>query len=172
MPKKIDPELRERAVRMVREHQQDYRTYDEPFWRHEGLAGSAISHLGPFQEFHDHSGPGGRPAAIFGFASAARLDSGLTTTQMGDQFLTQLNRLLGPRAAHARTVHVLDWSQEIFTEPREPRERTSVAFGSPAYHEPIHGGIHWASTETAHAFAGHLEEAVRSGRQAAAAIRR
>lgn len=24
MPKKIDPELRERAVRMVREHQQDY----------------------------------------------------------------------------------------------------------------------------------------------------
>jgi len=25
MPKKNDPELRERAVRMVREHQQDYR---------------------------------------------------------------------------------------------------------------------------------------------------
>ena len=44
--------------------------YDADFWHPLGLAGAAISYAGPFREFHDHSGPEGSPAAIFGFAPA------------------------------------------------------------------------------------------------------
>src|SRR5699024_12435442 len=45
--------------------------FDTAFWREQGLPGSAISHIGPFREFHDHSGPHAAPAAIFGFAQGA-----------------------------------------------------------------------------------------------------
>ena len=45
--------------------------YPEPFWRRQGLAGAAISHVGPLRELHDMSGPDGVPAALFGFAPLA-----------------------------------------------------------------------------------------------------
>src|SRR5699024_7705917 len=45
--------------------------YPEPFWREQGLSGLVISHQGPFREIHDHSGPLGTPAALFGFAPSA-----------------------------------------------------------------------------------------------------
>ncbi|MDO3398169.1 FAD-dependent oxidoreductase, partial [Nocardioides sp. SOB44] len=47
--------------------------YDTPFWRDAGLAGAGARRLGPVQELHDMSGPGGVPAAIFGFAPSALL---------------------------------------------------------------------------------------------------
>lgn len=45
--------------------------FETSFWRTDGLAGAAISYVGPFREVHDHSGPDGSPAALFGFAAAA-----------------------------------------------------------------------------------------------------
>src|SRR5699024_2905428 len=48
--------------------------YDASVWHATGLAGSAISYRGPFQEFHDHSGPDASgTAAIFGFARSITL---------------------------------------------------------------------------------------------------
>ena len=40
--------------------------YDTPFWREQGLCGSARSSVGPMGESHDVSTPGGH-AALFGF---------------------------------------------------------------------------------------------------------
>ncbi|SNR40590.1 flavin monoamine oxidase family protein [Blastococcus mobilis] len=144
--------------------------YDRSFWRDAGLAGSAMSHLGPFRELHDHSGPGGSPAALFGFALAAHFD-GAPPEQIAAAFGRQLTRLFGPDAGDPRSIHVLDWSRELHTSPRAPSPDASTAtYGHPLFHQPVAGRIHWAATETAPDYAGHIEGAIRAGTQAARSI--
>lgn len=141
--------------------------YDTAFWRSSGLAGSAISHVGPFRELHDHSGPDGVGGALFGFAPADQLDS-LTLEQVGRSFTEQLGRLFGPQAAVPRAVHVTDWSRESFTSPREGSPlATTGSYGHPLFQQAVRGRLHWATTETATAYAGHLEGALRAGRAVA-----
>jgi len=144
--------------------------YDAAFWRHAGLAGAALSHLGPFREMHDHSGPDASPAAIFGFASSDQFAQA-TTTQIAAAFVEQLTRLFGPQAASPRQVHVVDWSRERWTSPASPSPRASTTtYSHPQLQEPLLGRLHWASTETAPAYAGHVEGAIRAGILAAATI--
>ncbi len=142
--------------------------YDEPFWRAENLAGSAISYRGPFGEFHDHSGADARSGgAIFGFAPAVRLEN-LNDDEIGRVFVEQLVRVFGSHAASPRTVHVINWAKEKFTTPEIPPNRNSRGgFGHPALQVPIGGRIHWASTEIDSAFGGHVEGAIRAAIQAA-----
>ncbi len=143
--------------------------FDAPFWRTRRLSGSAISHTGPFREFHDHSGPGGTPAAIFGFAPA----TGLPTQDengIAAAFRAQLVRLFGTDAEHPREVHVANWSTQRYTQPTRTAADTST-YGHPVFGSPVHRRIHWASTETAPAFAGHLEGAVLAVIRAADSVR-
>lgn len=140
--------------------------YDRAFWREAGLAGAAMSHLGPFRELHDHSGPGGSPAALFGFASAASFGAA-TSAEVAEAFGHQLVRLFGPAAGAPLRVEVADWSQECWSVPRTGSPQSTAGFGHPLFHEAVHGRIHWAGTETAPRFAGHLEGAVRAGARAA-----
>lgn len=144
--------------------------YPEPFWRAEGLSGSAISYAGPFREFHDHSAPGGQPAAVFAFAPAAAL-AGQEPAAIELAFLRQLVRLFGPRAGDPSLVQVLDWSREAFTSPPVPSSgASSSSFGAEIFQRAVHERVHWASTETAPAFAGHLEGALRAGLTVASTI--
>lgn len=144
--------------------------YDRPFWRDTGLSGSAMSHVGPFRELHDHSGPQG-PFAVFGFAPSAQF-AGAQPEQIGHAFAQQLIRLFGPVAGSPR-IHVIDWSQERYTSPAAPSPRASTnPYGHPLFQQPVAGRIHWASTETATDFAGHIEGAIRAGAHAARTITR
>ena len=146
--------------------------YDRAFWRGLGLAGAAISHVGPFRELHDHSGPDASPAALFGFAGSDQL-AGATSEQVAATFTDQLSRLFGPGAAQPRQVHVLDWSRERWTSPTTPSPAaTTSTYGHPRLREPVHGRLHFASTETAPEHAGHLEGAIRAGAHAADTIAR
>ena len=145
--------------------------YDEAFWRSESLAGSAISYAGPFREFHDHSGPHGMPAAIFGFAPAEQFPSA-TPDGIAAEFVHHLARLFGPAAAQPTQVHALDWSREGRTMPRVPLWAGPMSgFGAPIFQAPVAGRIHLASTETATAYAGHIEGAVRAGSDVARRVR-
>ncbi|TQJ34213.1 flavin monoamine oxidase family protein [Arthrobacter sp. SLBN-122] len=143
--------------------------YPGPFWRRIGLSGSAISHSGPFREFHDHSGPGGEPAAIFGFAPCAGLPR-QGTNAIAHAFNDQLVRLFGADASNPTEIHVMDWSAEPYTQPRNQEDAGTSSYGNPLFQQPIHNRVHWASTETATAYAGHLEGAAIAGRSAAQAI--
>lgn len=144
--------------------------YDHPFWRAEGLSGSAISHTGPFLEFHDHSGPDAAPAALFAFGLADRF-SGLDAEAIGAAFRGQLTRLYGRHASRPRELHITDWSRERFTMPRlvAPRAATTT-YGAAVFQDAVHDRIRWASTETATAYAGHIEGALRAGLAAARAV--
>ena len=137
--------------------------YGHAFWRQQQLSGSAVSYVGPFREFHDHSGPDAAPAAVFGFAPSAAFRPA-STHDIESAFVDQLTRLLGPPAAHPLEVHAVDWSRERHTVPEATQQAaTSALFGAPEYQVPVHRRIHLASTETATAYAGHLEGAVRAG---------
>lgn len=137
--------------------------FDEPFWRSTGLSGSAMSHAGPFGEFHDHCGPDGQGAALFAFAAAAHV-AHLDQDGIDGVFRQQLVRLFGVTAAQVRATHVVDWSREPHTSPSDPAAGASTrTYGAPVFQKPVHDRVYWASTETATAYAGHIEGAVRAG---------
>jgi monoamine oxidase len=142
--------------------------YEVPFWRADDLAGTAISYRGPFREFHDHSGPDDGPGAIFGFASGTALGNA-TESDIAESFRTQLIRLFGERATRPLDVLVTNWLREKYTTPARPSLHASTEhFGHPLFQGPTgNGRIHWASTETASAYAGHIEGAIRAGTDAA-----
>lgn len=141
--------------------------YDEPFWRAEGFAGAAMSRRGPLVEIHDMSGPVGQPAALFGFARAASMH-----TEIDSDIREQLIRVFGPRAANPAELLIQDWSQEKWTAvPSAGGSPEYGTFGHPVYQRAALGGrLHWSSTETAHAFAGHIEGALAAAERTVEAI--
>ena len=143
-------------------------TYPEPFWRHHGLAGAAISHTGPIRELHDMSGPNGRPAALFGFAPLGPLDAAPTEGQVIDQLV----ELFGPDASSPTEVVIADWRGDLDTTP--PHASPALAadtYGHPSYQEALAGGrLHWSSTETSRTSPGHIEGALAAAQRAVDAI--
>jgi monoamine oxidase len=112
--------------------------YSEPFWREDGLAGSAISYVGPMREVHDMSGPEGEPAALFGFAPTMTISQ---PTVSGEEVLRQLISLFGDKAGHPEKLLIHDWRYERFTSP--PAVVRLIAyhtFGHSAFVEPQMNG--------------------------------
>lgn len=142
--------------------------YHSAFWRDAGLSGAAISHRGPMREVHDLSGPGGRPAALFGFAP--------TTIESGPirraDVVAQLVRLFGPQAAEPTELQLTDWRTESLTSPPGvERIGDYSTFGHRSYQRPMLGGrLHWTSTETAPVSAGHIEGALAAAERTVANI--
>ncbi|CAL9630176.1 flavin monoamine oxidase family protein [Streptomyces sp. enrichment culture] len=141
--------------------------YSTAFWREDGLAGAAFSRVGPLQEIHDMSGVDGRPAALFGFAHARTVRPGFEAA-----VAAQLGACFGPAAAAPEAVYVQDWSRETWTAPRCVHALSDYSFfGHDLYQRPfLDGRLHWASTETATEYAGHIEGALHSGERAARAV--
>jgi monoamine oxidase len=86
--------------------------------------------------------------------------------------LEQLSALFGPEASDPEELFVHDWRRERHTSPPGVEELTSFGtYGHPVYATPAWDGLlHWASTETAREYAGHVEGALSSGARAASAI--
>jgi monoamine oxidase len=146
--------------------------YDEPFWRADGLAGAAISRVGPMQEIHDMSGPHGQPAALFGFAPAMNLGA-----QPEVQILEQLRRLFGAAAAQPDRLLLQDWSAERHTVPQQTASSRATAsadyslYGHHLYQRPaLNGRLHWSSTETATRHPGHIEGALDAAQRVTESI--
>ncbi len=134
--------------------------YPRPFWRDHGLAGAAISHLGPMREIHDMSGPDGMPAALFGFVPRPPADP----AALDDAVIEQLATLFGPAAARPVELLKADWRQEPDTSPPGVDRLTAYqTFGHELYLRPAVGGrLHWSSTETGRVAPGHVEGALEA----------
>jgi monoamine oxidase len=144
-------------------------TYATPFWRADGLSGTAFSQAGPLVEMHDASDASGRHAALFGFVgvpAAQRARAGRPALVAAA--LAQLSRLFGPQAGAPLQVHLQDWAQEPETATVADQ---SPASGHPepqstALPPPWQGRVVLAGTEFAPAFTGYLEGAVGAAEQA------
>ena len=147
--------------------------YDEPFWRAEGLSGQATGDGEGSRVVFDNSPPDGSPGVLLAFVEgdeARRL--GRQPLEVRRQaVIDSLVRYFGPRAARPERYLERDWQREKWS---------GGCYGSlfgpivwtrygHALREPA-GPIHWAGTETASAWTGYMDGAVRSGERAAAEV--
>ncbi len=149
--------------------------YPTPFWRAQGLSGSAYNDVGPVGFTFDNSPPEGRPGVLLGFVAGSdarrlgQLGLGARRAAVIGSFVS----LFGRRAGFPRQLIEHNWSAEEYTRG------CYAAYLPPgvwsdyggALRAPV-GRIHWAGTETAEVFTGYMDGAVRSGERAAAEVRR
>jgi monoamine oxidase len=150
-------------------------TYRTPFWRADGLSGTAFSQAGPLVEMHDASDAQGRHAALFGFVGVPAAHRQRFGRQaLVEAAVAQLARLFGPEAGAPLQVHLQDWADEPDTAAANDRAPATAhpAPQSTALPAPWQGQVWLAGTEFATAFAGYLEGAVRAAEQAAGALQR
>ena len=137
--------------------------YDSPFWRARGLAGSAMSHVGPLREIHDVSDRSGSFGALFGFCRERVVEGAVTA---------QLTEIFGARAETPKSVLIKDWSRSEFTSPPGVFQLNDYQlFGSQVLRDAhFDERLHFASTETAIDSPGHVQGAFSAARRTAESI--
>ncbi len=89
--------------------------YETAFWREQNLSGRVASHVGPLVEIHDHCGPDGKPAALFGFAGVPPQSRHGNNEQFRAAIKQQLKRCFGEQAPEPLSIHIKDWAFEPYT---------------------------------------------------------
>ena len=144
--------------------------YDWPFWRDQGLSGLVISDKTEFGPWFDRATPLTKGGALVGFFDGAPAQrwADRAPADRKARVLDDLALYLGEGARHP-----VDYVEEVWTlSPYHRGGYVSVpgpgaltGFGS-ALLDPV-GRIHWAGTETADAWVGYIDGAIRSGERAA-----
>ena len=146
-------------------------TFETPFWRENKLSGRVASRIGPMVEIHDHCGPDGHPAALFGFIGrppSMRRSHDLTTA-----LREQLVRCFGEQAKQLVALEIRDWAQrdnicsryDLEGLPEHPRRLDDIT-------RQMHGegGLVFAVSETAAESPGLIDGAFEAGERAARQI--
>lgn len=149
--------------------------YAKPFWRMNGLTGMVLSDRTEFGPWFDHSPERGAAGGLVGFfvGRSAQRWADRSANARRDQALKDIAFYLGDEA-----LKPVDYIEEVWAAAKwhrggygaTPGLGVLTAFG-PALREPI-GRIYWSGTETADAFAGYIEGAIRSGEHSAQEIGR
>jgi monoamine oxidase len=144
--------------------------YPTPFWRSMGLNGSMQSDRSPLQLVFDNSPEDGSMGILSGFMSIAEAPEFAHREVRENGIPTELARYFGERAFEAVGYVEKDWATDPYsTGCITPLIPGILSESGPALREPT-GPIHWAGTETAEAWCGFMDGAVRSGERAAAEI--
>jgi monoamine oxidase len=149
-----------------------FAAYETPFWRANGCSGEALSDEGPVFITFDVSPGDSGPGVLLGFTDARSFDS-LPPAERRERALAGFATFYGDAAT--KPIDYVDhcWGTEEFA-PGGPT--AAVPPGSwttygPWLRKPI-DGIFWAGTETADAWTGFFDGAVRSGQRAAGEVHR
>ncbi|MBL8555892.1 MAG: FAD-dependent oxidoreductase [Phenylobacterium sp.] len=144
--------------------------YARPFWRERGLTGLVLSDRTEFGPWFDHSPRRGGGGGLVGF-----FDGGPAQRWADRSPADRRARVLGDIALYFgdEALKPVDYLEEVWTRAANhrggyvaaPPPGVITAFG-PALHEPV-GRIHWAGTETADAWVGYIDGAIRSGERVA-----
>jgi monoamine oxidase len=148
--------------------------FDDPFWRADGLAGTAQSAVGPMVEVQDASSPGGH-AALFGFIGVpAQARAGIDRHDMLSGCRAQLVRLFGERAARPVAETLLDWAQEPFTATARDQIASGHATAPVASvsRSPWEGHVFGIASEWSPEFPGYIAGAVDAAQRAVDALGR
>ena len=144
-----------------------FAVYDKPFWRDQGLCGTAISRKGPLAEIHDASPNSGDVFSLLGFYGIhAGRRAEETAVSLQQLALDQLTSIFGAAAAQPQAVYLQDWSQEPFTAsaldqqaiPSHPEYGFDLVLG-----KAWQGKIDFISTESAMGNGGLVEGALEGG---------
>lgn len=146
--------------------------YPHPFWRDDGLSGTAQSMAGPLAEIHDATTASGR-AALFGFIGIpAEQRATLGRDIIEAACLRQLGDLFGSKAAHPVTTLFKDWARDPLTATIDDMSAgvhlTSGAL--PWSVEGWEGQLFLAASETSRNAPGYLAGAIDAGMRAAGEV--
>ena len=169
---RINPELPPELVKIARnthtwmgESIKAGLSYQYPFWKEKGTSGTVFSNSGPVPEMYDHSNFEQTAFALKGFLNGA-LQS-LNKQDRIKAILTQLKNYYGTRVEDYLDYQELLWMNERFTyspytEQLFPHQNNGHQVYRSSY---IHNKLIIAGTETAAAFPGYMEGAVRSAQE-------
>jgi monoamine oxidase len=145
--------------------------YDTPFWRSEGLSGTATSDTGPIQITYDNSPPDGTPGVLVGFMEGNESRKLLRASPAARRraALESLARYFGDRAKAPRDYVDQVWAREPYTRGaygsfNPPGVLTSLG---PDVAGPV-GVLHFAGADWSPQWPGYMDGAIRSGERAAA----
>lgn len=114
LPQALITEWQETATWMA-PHAKYVAVYDSPFWRNQGLSGSARSAVGPLTEIHDASLAAGE-GAVFGFFGVpAYIRKSVSEMELKAHCRAQLVRLFGAQAETPTAEYLKDWAQDSLT---------------------------------------------------------
>jgi monoamine oxidase len=147
--------------------------YDEAFWRADGLTGQSVDLDSLVPATIDMSPPNGKPGIIstYGFGPGALHLMALGAEERKRLFLQDLEKRFGPKAASPTPYREHDWLADPWTRGRHMAHYgpgVLTTYGR-ALREPV-GRLHWATTETALAWIGNIDGAVRAGEHVAAEV--
>lgn len=144
--------------------------YPEPFWRADGLTGQAVTDAGPVSTTFDNSPPDGSPGVLLGFIAGAEAirHARRSEAERRSVVLDSLTRLFGPEAGQPGIYLETAWAEEEWSRggPVCSFAPGALAQYGEALRRPT-GRVHWAGAETATAWCGYMDGAVRSGERAA-----
>ena len=147
--------------------------YERAFWRDSGLSGRMASQVGPLVEMHDHCGPDGSPAALFGFVGWSAADRAAHKDVLKQAVLEQLTRCFGADAANPVVLEIEDWAANpLIASPRDLTEAPQHPTVRPNTLRVAHlaGRLRFAIAEAAARSPGLIEGALDAGARTAAAI--
>lgn len=147
--------------------------YDRPFWRDAGLSGRLASQTGPIVEAHDHSGPDGTPAALFGFIGWPHPVRGQIGADLKMAVQVQVKHCFGADSPDPVAIHIEDWATNpLAAAPDDltgPMAHPQV--GPEILRRPMADNRVWfAGSETARRSPGLIEGAFDAAEQAVSGI--
>ena len=168
LPLDVANEWQETATWMA-PHAKYVAVYDSPFWRNQGLSGSARSAVGPLTEIHDASLLEG-DGALFGFFGVpAHVRQSVSETELKAHCRAQLVRLFGVQAETPTAEYLKDWAQDPLTAIPADASGTDQHAVAPTA-KPKTGiwqdGITGSASEWSEAFPGYIAGAIDAANRA------
>jgi putrescine oxidase len=147
--------------------------YDRPFWREQGLSGTAFSPYELSHEAYDNTNHGDERGTLVGFVSDQNADDLFTlpAEERKERILESLSHYYGPEAKNPVVYYESDWGSEEWT-----RGAYAASFDMGGLHRygadlrTAVGPIHFACSDMAGAGYQHVDGAIRMGRFAAANV--
>ena len=147
--------------------------YDRPFWRVQGLSGTAFSPYELVHEAYDNTNHGDERGTLVGFVSDRHADDAfeLSAEKRRQRILESLSHYYGTDALNPVVYYESDWGSEEWT-----RGAYAASFDLGGLHRygadlrtPV-GPIHFACSDLAGAGYQHVDGAIRMGRLVASNI--
>lgn len=144
--------------------------YDRPFWREQGLSGTAFSPYELAHEAYDNTNHGDERGTLVGFVSDRNADDlfRLSADERKERILESLSHYYGPEAKNPVVYYESDWGSEEWT-----RGAYAASFDLGGLHRygadlrTAIGPIHPACSDLAGAGYQHVDGAIRMGHLAA-----
>jgi monoamine oxidase len=145
--------------------------YDRPWWRDQGLSGTAFDADGLIQMVVDGDSETGGTLVGFSTGPAARRLAELDAAARRAEAVRAFEQLLGPEARSPAAFREHAWATECWIggAPVALPARGALSTAGDLPRAPV-GRLHWAGTDLAERHNAYLDGAVRSGERAAAEI--